>query len=117
MGRLCGSFWRNDLSRDCLKMRFCVLGWRGNLTERKLPLLISLLLSLPCIICHIYFILWQTYVLRFEVITNAIQLCFVGLEIIFSIFAFISFARFVSLLNVRITELPSIIRSNWLEEI
>ncbi|XP_075248163.1 transmembrane protein 216-like [Convolutriloba macropyga] len=69
------------------------LGKRGNLTERKLPVLISILLGVASIICMLYFILWQTYVLRFEVIICSLQLGFIGFEIIFSIIAFIAFAR------------------------
>ena len=45
---------------------FNVSGKRGNLTERKVPVLISMLLGVACVICLLYFILWQTYVLRFE---------------------------------------------------
>ncbi|XP_063722498.1 transmembrane protein 216-like [Symsagittifera roscoffensis] len=69
------------------------LGKRGNLTERKVPVLISMLLGVACVICLLYFILWQTYVLRFEVIICGVQIAFIAVQILFSILAFISFAR------------------------
>ncbi|KAK4289041.1 hypothetical protein Pmani_037972 [Petrolisthes manimaculis] len=43
-------------------------GKRGNLTGRTLPLLISLAFSAPCILAFLYLLLWQTYVLRLEVV-------------------------------------------------
>ncbi|XP_070536005.1 transmembrane protein 216-like isoform X1 [Ptychodera flava] len=59
------------------------LGKKGNLTERTISLLLSVVLSLAMIFCHIYLLIWQTYVLRAEVILNSIQLTFLGLELIF----------------------------------
>ncbi|XP_078000552.1 transmembrane protein 216-like [Glandiceps talaboti] len=74
------------------KMRL-TLGKKGNLTERVVSLLLSVVLSIAMIFCHIYLLIWQTYVLRAEIILNSIQLTFLGLELIFSIIAIITFAR------------------------
>nr|XP_006813800.1 PREDICTED: transmembrane protein 216-like [Saccoglossus kowalevskii] len=70
-----------------------VLGKKGNLTERTISLLLSVVLSLPMIFAHVYLLIWQTYVLRAEIILNSIQLVFLGLELVFSIIAIITFAR------------------------
>ena len=93
-------------------------GTKGNLTERNVGILISIIISIPCIggLCiqivkvkmnyHIikvsfffvfkgflYFLLWQHYVLRIELIINAIQLVFLALEVVLKIIALIVFAR------------------------
>ncbi|XP_077863530.1 transmembrane protein 216-like [Saccoglossus kowalevskii] len=69
------------------------MGKKGNLTERTISLLLSVVLSLPMIFAHVYLLIWQTYVLRAEIILNSIQLVFLGLELVFSIIAIITFAR------------------------
>ncbi|KAI7815101.1 transmembrane protein, partial [Rhyzopertha dominica] len=51
-----------------------VLARRGNLTEKKWPVIIALLLTIPSAVAIVYFILWQTTVLRFEYIICTIQL-------------------------------------------
>ena len=55
--------------------------------------LISLILTLPALFGSLYLLLWQTYVLRVEVILNAIQLAFIGFETLFGIIAMVTFAR------------------------
>ncbi|XP_071476911.1 transmembrane protein 216-like [Diadema antillarum] len=69
------------------------LGKKGNLTEKVVHLAVSLAMSLATMFGSLYLILWQTYVLRAELILNAIQLAFLGLECVFSVIAVISFAR------------------------
>ncbi|XP_048766778.1 transmembrane protein 216-like [Ostrea edulis] len=66
---------------------------KGNLTERIVGVVISILLSIPAILGTLYLILWQTYVLRVDVILAAIQAAFIGLELIFGIICMITFAR------------------------
>ena len=88
---------------------------KANLTERILGLVISLIITIPCIggrykfFLHkkfyyrnlkelnfkgtLYFILWQQYVLRVELIINSIQLAFLGLESILELISIIIFAR------------------------
>ena len=38
------------------------LGAKGNLTQRKVPLLVALGLSIPVLFGYLFFLLWQTYV-------------------------------------------------------
>ncbi|KAJ8315020.1 hypothetical protein KUTeg_007170 [Tegillarca granosa] len=66
---------------------------KGNLTERIPGVVVSILLSIPAILGAIFLLLWQTYVLRIDVILAAIQLAFLGLELIFGIISIITFAR------------------------
>lgn len=35
---------------------------KGNLTERKIPLLSGLLLAIGTCVCYLFYLLWQTYV-------------------------------------------------------
>ncbi|KAL1131328.1 hypothetical protein AAG570_010946 [Ranatra chinensis] len=49
---------------------------KGNLTDRWIPLVACLILSCPSILGVLYFLLWQTYVLRLEVVLVYIQLAF-----------------------------------------
>lgn len=69
------------------------LASRGNKTEQIPPLVWSIALSIPMIVGYVYFLTMQTYVLRIDVITNTIALCFVSLELLFSIFTSLSFYR------------------------
>jgi len=64
---------------------------KGNKTSQTGPLLISVILSLPIIVMHAYYIELQTYVLRVDVVINAIAFFMLGSEFIVSIFVLISF--------------------------
>eukprot|EP01137_Pigoraptor_chileana_P014964 Opistho-2@70269 len=66
---------------------------KGNLTERKVPILASILLAIPVLFTFLFFLLWQTYVLRLEQIVNYIGLAFLGIEFIFCITTVITFVR------------------------
>ncbi|XP_064618148.1 transmembrane protein 216-like [Liolophura sinensis] len=68
-------------------------GQKGNLTERIIGVLTSILLSVPALFGAIYLILWQTYVLRIDIVLSAIQLCFICLETIFGIVSMVTFGR------------------------
>ncbi|RDD45722.1 Transmembrane protein 216 [Trichoplax sp. H2] len=74
------------------------LGQKGNLTERKINLLVSIALSIPITFCLLFLLLWQTYVLRAELITCGIQLAFIAIEAVFSIIAVLTFQRYESTL-------------------
>ncbi|NWX19183.1 TMM80 protein, partial [Aegotheles bennettii] len=69
------------------------LGSKGNLTEEEAPLGLSLAITGGSVILSLYFLVWQTYVLKADVIINAILLCTYGLE---SILKVIAIAAFVS---------------------
>ena len=68
-------------------------GQRGNLTERMVAVIWSLLLSIVSLMGAVYLILWQTYVLRVEVVLCAVQLGFIALEMVFGFISAITFAR------------------------
>ncbi|XP_063294870.1 transmembrane protein 80 [Pelobates fuscus] len=68
-------------------------GTKGNLTEEELPLGFSLFLTAGNIILSIYFIVWETYILRADIIINAILLVLYGLEVILELFTIAAFFR------------------------
>ncbi|NXJ67988.1 TMM80 protein, partial [Rostratula benghalensis] len=69
------------------------LGSKGNLTEDETPLGLSLALTVGSVILSVYFLAWQTYVLRAEVVLNAVLLFTYGLE---SVLKVVAIAAFVS---------------------
>uniref|UniRef100_A0A8B9MFX0 Transmembrane protein 80 n=1 Tax=Accipiter nisus TaxID=211598 RepID=A0A8B9MFX0_9AVES len=73
---------------------FCFLqGSKGNLTEEEAPLGLSLVITVGSVILSVYFLVWQTYVLKADVIINAVLLFTYGLE---SVLKVIAIAAFVS---------------------
>nr|XP_006124936.1 transmembrane protein 80 [Pelodiscus sinensis] len=66
-------------------------GTKGNLTEEEVPLGVSLVISIGCIMLSVYFLVWETYILKADVIINAILLCTYGLEGILQIIAIAAF--------------------------
>ncbi|XP_067849594.1 transmembrane protein 216-like [Heptranchias perlo] len=70
-------------------------GSKGNLSQRKVPLTISLGLLAPSTIMAVYYLLLQTYVLRLEVIINAILLVFYAFELILCIVGLICFSSII----------------------
>jgi len=68
-----------------------VNGWKANLTEDTTFMAISILLFIPGMLGIIYFLLWQTYVLRIEMIFCGVQLTIQGLQLLFSMICIISF--------------------------
>jgi len=75
------------------------LGYKGNLAERTLSLVLSLVLGIPVLFINLFILLWQTYVLRIEAILVGIALVLLGLEIIFSIAAIFTFKRHQTMLR------------------
>lgn len=72
-------YFRIDLSRA------------GNLTEKQLPIIVSIPLGICSVLGSVYILLWQTYVLRIELIFAIIQLAFQGIEIIHTVILGIGF--------------------------
>ncbi|XP_078405148.1 transmembrane protein 216-like isoform X2 [Cetorhinus maximus] len=70
-------------------------GSKGNLSQRKVPLTISLVLLGPSTIMAIYYMLLQTYVLKLEVTINAILLVFYIFELVLNTVGLISFSSAV----------------------
>ncbi|XP_062856029.1 transmembrane protein 216 [Trichomycterus rosablanca] len=68
-------------------------GWKGNLCERTLTLTVSVGVLVPCTVLSVYFLLLQTFILRFEFILNAVLLCFYGLELILALMTIAAFSR------------------------
>ncbi|XP_069079360.1 transmembrane protein 216 isoform X2 [Pleurodeles waltl] len=68
-------------------------GSKGNLTQRKLPVVISVSLTFPAAMMALYYLLLQTYVLRLEAVMNVILLIFYALEVLLDIVALVSFSR------------------------
>ncbi|XP_064309161.1 transmembrane protein 80 [Phalacrocorax carbo] len=69
------------------------LGSKGNLTEEEAPLGLSLVITVGSVILSAYFLAWQTYVLKADVIINAVLLFTYGLE---SVLKVVAIAAFVS---------------------
>lgn len=61
------------------------LGRKGNLTETIIPIIISIVLTFPSALGVVYFLLWQSYVLRLETILCSIQLVMLALEFVMSV--------------------------------
>uniref|UniRef100_UPI00358EF521 transmembrane protein 216-like isoform X3 n=1 Tax=Myxine glutinosa TaxID=7769 RepID=UPI00358EF521 len=74
-------------------LMFVYKAWKGNLTERRVPLTLALGLAVPCVLLSLYLLLWQTYVLRAEVIISSILLVFLGFEAVLSCLAIATFAK------------------------
>ncbi|NXL67394.1 TM216 protein, partial [Chordeiles acutipennis] len=69
-------------------------GSKGNLCQRKVPLCISLALTIPAAVMATYYLLLQTYALRLEAILNAILLILYALELLLGILTLVSFSRY-----------------------
>ncbi|XP_026706112.1 transmembrane protein 80 [Athene cunicularia] len=69
------------------------LGSMGNLTEEEAPLGLSLVITVGSVILSVYFLLWQTYVLKADVIINAVLLFTYGLESVLKVIAIAAFVR------------------------
>ncbi|XP_070813485.1 transmembrane protein 80 [Pituophis catenifer annectens] len=66
-------------------------GTKGNLREEEAPLGISLGITVGSVLLSVYFLVWQTYILRADVIINAVLLVAYGLEGILQIIAIAAF--------------------------
>lgn len=66
---------------------------KGNLTERTLTMLGSVVLLIPTAVLVVYFLLWQTYVLRIDVIITAIFLGLQCIELVLSLVSMVIFGR------------------------
>ncbi|XP_034272694.1 transmembrane protein 80 [Pantherophis guttatus] len=66
-------------------------GTKGNLREEEAPLGISLGITVGSVLLSVYFLVWQTYILRADVIINVVLLVAYGLEGILQIIAIAAF--------------------------
>ncbi|XP_009991857.1 PREDICTED: transmembrane protein 80 [Chaetura pelagica] len=67
------------------------LGSKGNLTEEEAPLGLSVAITVGSVLLSVYFLVWQTYVLRADVVINAVLLCAHGLEAALKVVAIAAF--------------------------
>jgi len=68
-------------------------GWKGNLTESAGSVGVSLALVVPSVLGVLYLLLWQSYVLRLEVVASSIQLAIVAGQGIFGVVSLLAFSR------------------------
>ncbi|XP_060784020.1 transmembrane protein 216 isoform X1 [Neoarius graeffei] len=68
-------------------------GWKGNLCESTLILIVSVGVLVPCTVISVYYLLLQTFILRLEFILNAILLCFYTLELVLALITIAAFSR------------------------
>lgn len=69
------------------------LGKRGNLTERSPCLVLSLVLTVPAVLGAVYFLVWQTYVLRLDLVLAAGQVALQSLQTLLAISTLASVAK------------------------
>ncbi|NXC49242.1 TM216 protein, partial [Penelope pileata] len=67
-------------------------GSKGNVCQRKVPLAVSLALTVPAAVMATYCLLLQTYALRLEAILSAILLLFYAAELLLGGLALVSFS-------------------------
>lgn len=70
----------SPLNFECMAASLlCDSGVRGNLQESERYVGANLLITGATVLLSVYFLVWQSYVLRADVIVNAILLCIYGL--------------------------------------
>eukprot|EP00899_Mesostigma_viride_P025329 jgi/Mesvir1/5981/Mv00735-RA.1 len=67
------------------------LGSKGNKTEQSGPIVWCFLLSAPVIALHIFYLLFQTYILKLEQFLNAVALGFTALQVLLGLISAIRF--------------------------
>jgi transmembrane protein 216 len=67
------------------------LGSKGNKTESSGPMLWCVLLTVPLLALHVFYLLAQTYVLHIEQVLNGLAIGFQGLQALLGIFSMYSF--------------------------
>lgn len=94
-------FPRSILGWECSALIFLfaidvsrlVLASKGNKTRQRSPLAVSLVLSLPVILGNVFFLEWQTYILRLDQIFNIFSLAFVSIEFVLGVWTFLTLAK------------------------
>lgn len=67
------------------------IGSKGNKTENHLLVIFFLVLSLFAALGNIFYVVFQTYVLRIDMALNVVSMVFVGLEVLFGMYAVFRF--------------------------
>ncbi|KAL0811438.1 hypothetical protein ABMA28_009839 [Loxostege sticticalis] len=61
------------------------LGRRGSLIERDVPVMFSVLLTIPSMMSVLYLLIWQVVVLRIEYIWCSLMLCLQMVEFVYAV--------------------------------
>ena len=69
------------------------MGKKGNLMEQIMPLALSIVFAAPSVLALLYLLLWQTYVLRIEVVLISIQLIFEAVELMFAFLGIVTISK------------------------
>ncbi|CAF1144122.1 unnamed protein product [Adineta steineri] len=72
---------------------------KGNLMLQTSLLIISIVYGIFCIIGFVFFIVWQSYIQRVEIILSAISLALITIEILLSIITIIRNSRAMPVLS------------------
>lgn len=87
----------NIIAEVFLLIFFSVIEWvrifmgkKGNLTETLMSVVLSIIFTAPSVLALLYLLLWQTYVLRLEVIMVSFALVFEGTELLFALLAVVT---------------------------
>ncbi|XP_022113076.2 transmembrane protein 80 [Pieris rapae] len=70
-----------------------ILGRKGSLSEKDVPVMFSVLLTVPSIIGVLYLLIWQVVVLRIEYIWCTLMLSLQSLEFIFASMFIVTMCR------------------------
>ncbi|KAK7866041.1 hypothetical protein R5R35_008553 [Gryllus longicercus] len=73
-----------------------LLGLKGNLLQKTLFLVLFVIFTAPSTLGVVYYLVWQTYVLKIDMLLCAIQLTFYGLEFLLSLFCIASLFRSIT---------------------
>ncbi|KAF2358054.1 hypothetical protein FHG87_011191, partial [Trinorchestia longiramus] len=68
-------------------------GERGNLTEKSLFVVVSLILSVPACTVLVYMFMWQTYVLRVEVVVVGAAMALQALQVALALVVLLGLAQ------------------------
>mmetsp|Transcript_17933 Transcript_17933/g.40691 ORF Transcript_17933/g.40691 Transcript_17933/m.40691 type:complete len:88 (-) Transcript_17933:69-332(-) len=77
----------------CLQACRLFIGSKGNKTENLAMIVMLIVLSCFSALANVFYINFQTYVLRLDLIFNSVSFTFIGLEIIFGILSIVRFAK------------------------
>jgi transmembrane protein 216 len=81
---------------EFLRQSFAI---KGNLTLKNNHLIISIIYGIICIIGLVFFLVWQSYIQRAEILLSAIGLTLIALEILLSIITIIRNIRAMPVLT------------------
>jgi transmembrane protein 216 len=81
---------------EFLRQSFAI---KGNLTLKNNHLIISIIYGIICIIGLVFFLVWQSYIQRAEILLSAIGLTLIAIEILLSIITIIRNIRAMPVLT------------------